>query len=330
MIESSFSITPITNPESSIYSKAINIYNTTTPIDIKTNSNQIAYWLKNQCDKFKIYNFALNINGQTVGYAMTAYLTSTKIMVYDYIAINNNNRNNTVFLTFFSLIKMFFKDKKIDIDYYIVEISNKNNGKEIDKESLLFLKFLCLEDFSKINIEYDSLPLGFENKESAFKAYLYIKPTNDRQSINSESFISMVRSLYEDYYLSWYKPFFNEHEIQKYMELIKNSLSILENNLKHKNTVSLLHQQCHYSNNKNTKTNDIPIINPKKKLWLLLIIPLLIIAPLGIAIGYNFILEKIGIAITSVDTILGAVLGAGVTGIITLIIFLVDKNNHNF
>ena len=81
MIQSSFSIKLITDPTDKDYIKSLNVYNSTTPVNIKTNSNEISYWINHNNDSFKIYCFSLFIGKENVGFAMTSFLLKSKLLV---------------------------------------------------------------------------------------------------------------------------------------------------------------------------------------------------------------------------------------------------------
>ena len=322
MLGSSFSIKEISNPLDKDYIKSLSIYNQSTPVCIKTHSNEITYWLNNENGKFKLYIFSLFIKKLNVGFAMTSYLKERKILVIDYISLDEKYKNNTVFLSFFTLIQLYFNEIKLNIDYYMVEISNKNNGIDIDKESQLFLKFLCLEDFYKVNYEYISLPLGINNTESCFSAFLYIKSADKQHCLNKETFLGFVESLYNDYYLEWYKPFLGKAEIINYENTILGSLKNLESSIPEDTSIILDVSCCRdiASNNNFTLNNNIPLSKTKSKKFYIFFFFLLLLFPIPIISVYNFILKQLGIPITSVNTILGGVLSAICTAIISIFI----------
>lgn len=323
MIESSFSIKLITNPLDKDYLKSLSIYNSTTPVNIKTNSNEITYWITPKNNKFKIYTFSLFIGDINIGFAMAAYLFDTRNLVIDYIAIDDSYRNNTVFLAFFNLVQIFFQHHKIDINYTLIEISNKNNGADIDRESTFFLKFLCLEEFSKVDHEYISLPLGTNNTESGFSSYLYIRSTDRQNTISKDTFLSFIRNIYYDYYLEWYKPLLSVDELNSYNCLVQNLLSQLTQELEHQNSLELKTTCCHVSfNNTSSDTSRMPITKSRNPKWFFLIFAFIICLPIPLIWAYNFVLEKIGIPINSVNALLGGVLSATITGIIS---FFVSK-----
>mgnify|MGYP001036622888 CR=1 FL=1 len=322
MLGSSFSVKRIINTQDKDYIKSLSVYNRSTPVCIKTNSNEITYWIDNKNDKFQSYVFSLFIKNINVGFAMTSFLKRKKILIIDYLALDEKYKNNTVFLSFFTLIQLYFNEFKLDINYIMVEISNKNNGTDIDKESQLFLKFLCLEDFYKINYEYTSLPLGINNTESCFNAFLYIKSADKQHSINKETFLSFVDCLYTDYYLEWYKPFFDLEKITAYQNNISECIHNLEDSIPDNSFITLDFSCCREIDPEDnfSVNNNIPLNKHKSKNFYIFLFIILLLSPIPIIWGYNFVLEKLGIHITSVNAILGAVISTIFTAIITIFI----------
>ena len=240
----------------------------------------------------------------------------------DYIAITDQYRNNTVFLSFFSLVQLYFKEIRLNIDYIVVEISNKNSGRDVDKESQMFLKFLCLEDFRKIDMEYESLPLGISDNESQFGTFLYIKSTDNLHCLENKTFLRFVSSIYNDYYIEWYKPFFNESDMTEYSNIATELLSQLVKKTAKITEIQLSHSCCVDSTIHNDLFSNLqlPLTKPKSKKWLILFFILLLLIPIPIVWLYTYILKLVGIPITSVSSMLGGVLGAIFAGGITLLI----------
>ena len=123
---------------------------------------------------FEIMLFSLYLNNMVVGLAMLTYLKKQKTIIFEYLALQPSFRLNAVFFTYISLLQNYINDSNTDVAYYIIEINNRNKGENIDKESRLFKRLFCLENYGKINALYYSLPLGLYNHESYFESLLYI------------------------------------------------------------------------------------------------------------------------------------------------------------
>lgn len=302
-----FSIKRITDPDNEEGSRALKIYNDTTPVSIRTNTNEISYWIKNSdsSSKFKIMVFCLYLNNSIIGMAMVSHVK--KMLIIDYIAIKEAYRkNSTIFFTYINLINNYLNESGIDIDYYITEISNKDSGENIDRESKLFKKLFCLDGFGKIDVPYYSLPLN-KNPESIFETFLYIKTVDNITSISKQLFLEMISSIYWDYYCSWYEPFMTPDQMKYYKVKASEFYKEVEKSLQESNQCKVVFPHCPLTdivqgNSENTIM--IPAIR-KGKHWILPISILVIfIIPLVIIYFYNLILVYLGIKINDVSVII--------------------------
>lgn len=307
------------------YIKALKIYNDTTPYEIRTNTNEITFWL-NKCkqddEPFVVYAFILYLNGEVIGLSMTTYLKSTKVVIDEYLAVYEQFRVNTVFLIYFSLIQNYYSEKNIDVSYYITEISNKGEGKAINCESRISIRILCLEDFGKIDAPYYVLPLGLENHESSFEAFLYIKTNDNISEINNITYLNTVKSIYYDYFYNWYKPLMCNDSLKLYKEQIDTIYKKIQNTIfaKDKSEVRILMNSCSVLENyKDTTAGAIPQIKSKGIKFPFEII-LLILLPLFIIIIYVYTLDYLKIPLNGNNTALGAICSAIITSISTILI----------
>lgn len=106
LLEHRFAIKRITKPSNEDYISALKIYNETTPPDIKTNTNEITYWLEQNRNElpFEIMLFSLYLNNMVVGLAMLTYLKKQKTIIFEYLALQPSFRLNAVFFTYISFL----------------------------------------------------------------------------------------------------------------------------------------------------------------------------------------------------------------------------------
>lgn len=106
LLEHRFAIKRITKPSNEDYISALKIYNETTPPDIKTNTNEITYWLEQNRNElpFEIMLFSLYLNNMVVGLAMLTYLKKQKTIIFEYLALQPSFRLNAVFFTYIILV----------------------------------------------------------------------------------------------------------------------------------------------------------------------------------------------------------------------------------
>jgi hypothetical protein len=226
------------------YHEAIRIYNETTPVEIKTNTNEIAHWLDNERD-FKTMVFVLYLDEQVIGFSMIGYILARKIVIIDYLSIKPQYRINSAFFSYIGLLQDFIRESDIEVSYFITEISNKGEGKNIDKESKLFKKLICLEGFGRINSNYYTPPLGLTNYESEFESFLYIKTSDDIKQISKETYLDIIHAIYYDYYYEWYKDFLlDQKDINEYKQRIDNCFVFVKKNIVNDLLCEIIYAKC--------------------------------------------------------------------------------------
>jgi hypothetical protein len=332
MHENKFSIRRIIKAGDDDYIKALQIYNRTTPYEIKTDTNEISLWLsKNEGNShFEVMIFVLYIDSTIIGMAVMSYIKNMKIMIIEYLAVGDQYRKNVVLFSFMSLLNNYFDQTNKDISYFLVEISNKGDGKNIDKESRIFKKLVCLEGFGKINETYYTLPIGVRNNESSFQAFLYIKTNDDIKTISKETFMSIVNAIYYEYSYAWYSEshLLNEPELFAYKQIIDSIYGKIQKNVKNKNSVSVRYMDCPVIDPvSNERTSGFLPVPKKKNIKMLIpfIIVLVMILPGVIILLYYYLLKMFNIELSSVNAILGSTFGAMMTSAIGLLAYKVKS-----
>lgn len=323
-LEHKFSIRRVEKTSDDDYVKALHIYNDTTPYEIKTPTNEITYWLSKQKinTPFEIYAFILYLNDNVIGLSITTYIKRTKVVVDEYLAVYDQYRIQTIFLVYESLIQNYYKESGIEIAYYLTEISYKDSGKEMDRESRISLKMLCIEEYGKVDALYYALPLGLENHESNFVAHIYIKGVEPIQSISSITYQNIVESIYYDYWYTWYSSILVDHELNIYKELIDKNYELVKKSLINCNSsMSVLHSSCNYlDGDANISKSPIPVKRKTRYPIVVLIVPIIIILPLFIIWGYSEALKLLNLSLSSVSTMVGTIISAVITSLTTLFV----------
>lgn len=320
-LEYCFSIRRIEKISDADYLAALEIYNETTPYEIKTNSNEITYWLEHKDDAvtFESMFFALYYANILSGFAMMSYIKSQRIVILEYIALKKEYRVNTVFFSYVSLLESYLNTNQYDVAYIINEISNRREGNDIDKESQIFSKALCIEGFGKIDAPYITLPLGNNNHESSFDAYLFAKSAGHIYKLEKQTYVDIVKAIYYDYFLTWYSKLLPANEVRQYNEIVNKQFSFIFNEIKKITDIPMLYEECPIlKKNTNTlKTTGLPP-TPKKQtktmIYFLLII-CIIALPMGVILIYQYILSHFSISINSISSIIGSYIGSLVTAI---------------
>lgn len=312
----SFSIERINNTHSTEYYEAIKIYNSTTPIEIKTPTNELSMWINNpsESNPFRVYAFVLFSNDNVIGLAFYVYIKETKIIIDEYMALNDDYRHPKLMLIYEDLIRHYFHECGIDISYYITEISNKNGGKSINKESAISREVLCVDNYGKVLAQYYTLPIGIKNHESSFDAFLYIKTTEKINTISSETFLNIVKSIYYDYWLPWYEPILNADEMICYKENVRSIYNRIAKAAS-KSSINIQYASCNsgfYDEMDNSGL--LPLSKPRKKeLNVFIKILLLIIISVSLFYCISTVLKMMGYSKSDYGASIGAIVSALIT-----------------
>ena len=328
--EHKFAIKRIAKETDNGYIQALRVYNDIIPVETRTNTNEIVHWLKKDDTNtlFKTMLFILYLDEEVIGFSMMSYIVANKIIVIEYLALKPQYRINSVFLSYIGLLQDYLRECNIEVSYYVTDISNKGAGKNVDKESKLFRKLICLEGFGRINSIYYTPPLGLTNYESEFESFLYIKTNDNIKQISRETYLDIVRAIYYDYYYEWYKDFLlNEEVLNEYKQKIDSCFAFVKKNITDNLSCEIIYAECPFANGPYTeeKTHG-PLPIPKKgksKKILFILIPLLFVVPLVIILPYNFILKALRIPLDLAYSIISGYFTAIVT---TLSTYFITKN----
>lgn len=321
-----FKIKRIEKSSDADYARALRIYNETTPHEIKTNTNEITKWLdrKDPADPFEPMFFSLYFAGALAGFAMMTYIRTQRIVVLEYVALTAQYRVNTVFFSYINLLESYLSENQYDVTFILNEISNRRNGKDIDKESQLFAKVLCIEGYGKINAPYITPPLGTNNHESNFEAFLFAKSAGDIHALEKQTYLDIVKAIYFDYFSTWYAEVFPPSELAEYNELLQSSFLNLSKQLNQATTIPVTYSECPILQNsgQTLKTNGLPPAIKKNTNYLLYVILVitLIACPIAVVWVYNYVLSLLGVSIGTVSGLVGNCVGSIITACVTLYI----------
>ena len=298
------------------YTSALKIYNETTPYEIKTNTNEITLWLdrNDKTDPFEPMFFCLYFSNRLSGFAMMTYIRSQRIIILEYIALATEYRVNTVFYSYINLLENYLNANQYDVAFILNEVSNRRNGRDIDKESQLFSKLLCVEGYGKVNAPYITPPLGNSNYESSFDAFLFVKSAGDIRALEKQTYLEIVKSIYFDYFQTWYTPVLSQKDNEQYCALLHRGFNIISKAVSSLIVIPVTYSDCPVlkNNGQFEKTNGLPPITKKrsKAMVYLLLAVLLIFCPIIIVYCYNKALLFLSIPMGAASDIIGNCLGA--------------------
>lgn len=280
-----FQIREYTSSKDKDFFDALKIYNDNIPVNIKTSTNDILYFVDNRKSQKnrEMFFFGLYTNNILMGFVMAGYLVLSKTIIIDYIVLKNEYHLNSIFYPLFSLILQFFSEALIDYDYIVTEVSEQCPEEAIDVENFFSKKMLQIEDFRVINQLYMQPKLGLKNEESNTRFQLMIKSTKAICSLKGQTYLAIVKDIYYEHYLAWYKvvepeneELYGKHIEQQYKEIEKSLNNILEIDLIKQSPICNFYKapDCHY----NSTAGFIPQKeNNKNRPVLLLGIPIIII-----------------------------------------------------
>ena len=322
-LEYKYILKRLCSPTDELYTQALQIYTAETPEEIYTSSNEITHWLG--CDTrecgFEMFIFALTLNKEVIGFSQVTYIKSTRIAILDYISLKGSHRLNAVFLVFLSMIRNYFETNNIRVTYFAAEISDKGNGENIDKESAFYKQIMCLEDFGRVNAKYYNFPLGLDNHECDFSSLLYIKTNETIRFISRETFLEIVDSICNDYYIPWYSEFLYGEELTIYKNKIVSLLNSIKESTK-KDKLDVLYTQCSVKGKQeyNNTAGAVPVKKPKRYVKVFAVAGCILITAFIITIIYNLIFPLLNIPFSSVSSSIGAVVSCIATVCATLLV----------
>jgi len=318
-VESRFSIKRVKKSSDADYACALKIYNETTAVDIKTSTNEITYWIEQPFtngSSFELMVFVLYLDGTAIGFAMMCYIKRTKTVLIDYLAVYDEFRINAVLFPYLSLLQNYLNKNGYDVAYIVNEVSAKNKGMSINKESKMFKKLFCLEGFGEICADYYFPQLGLNNSESIFESNLYVKSNDNITCIRRETYLSIVDSIYKDYNTAWYMPFFiNENDKNQYISTNEQYYDKICKSIDDE-LIEIDYMECPIlTGPKSENTSGVlpTKLKSKRNVKIPLLIMLVITCPLFIIWLYTFVLGLLGVPIDAANTMIGAVVSASIT-----------------
>ncbi len=282
----SYKLKRFTNSLDPDFAAALLVYTRNTPSHIRTDTNEITYWLNNFRAMFgdDFYVFGFYRNKQLVGFAEAAYFYEERLYAIDYIVIEESSRRNNVFYEFVDQLKGYMEREHPDYRYGVAEVPYGPSEQFPSPESRLLIRLLKLQGFRIIRASYFQPRLMLEDAESEMKGDLLIYSSARIEKIRSDTYLSIVKALYYKYYLRW-KSVLPDSK-QAYENHIDDLYSKIKSNIRNKQTIVVNgHQEILKSSNKK------PVLTVNKivsfSLQALTVIILLTAAMLGLKTAFN-------------------------------------------
>jgi hypothetical protein len=186
---------------------ALGIYARSTVPSIRTATNDIVYWAAHYNSTFddELLLFAFRINGVIVGYAELVLFRTARMLVVDYIAIDEACRGNNAFFEFVHQILAYLDANSMAYDHILTEVASFSDSDEPLPEARSLIRLLKLSGFGVLKARYYQPPLGLMNPESRMRATLLIRRDDPQPFIMRETFLHIVNTIYYKHYLRWYE-----------------------------------------------------------------------------------------------------------------------------
>lgn len=190
------------------FSDALAIYVRCIPPSLRTDTNEIAYWVENYSrtyeDKFLVYG--LYANREVAGYAQLAYFQTERLLVADYLVTDPKYRKHNVFFEFSEHLRTALTRDVGEVDYTVVELGYVESGGRLTDHGKVLVRLLKISGFGVVKAEYHQPQLGMSNHESEMRAVLMISAGNlfKISTLKTETYLRIVHAIYYKHYLRWY------------------------------------------------------------------------------------------------------------------------------
>jgi hypothetical protein len=211
--------------------KALSIYSKYTPSNIKTNTNDISYWLDKYNKKFKdeFFVFGLYSNNNVIAYMQLVYFKNEKFITIDYITIDKNYRQLHMLSNFIHLVNSFFEQENYDVNFVVAEIEYDDKIKQPLENGKSLIRLLKQYGFGVVKAKYFQPQLGIYNFDSRTSAILMYYSKDEKKYISKEKYLMILNKLYYEHYCRWYEPLLTNEEYKLYQDDINDIYEKLTN-----------------------------------------------------------------------------------------------------
>lgn len=229
--KSSYTLRLFKNSSEPGFADILGIYAKFTNPALRTNSNEITYWLDQYNQRFedRLYIFGFYVGEAPAGYAQLTYFTQERFAIIDYLTLHDNYLKNNVFFECMEHIKWFVERERLEINFLLFEVGCAGDTKEPSESGRLLIRLLKLHGFKVIRAPYFQPLLHKYNPESAIRAILLMWSNSPVEQIKRETYIQTIKTLYYRHYLRWHQIYSDEvesysHELDKLNSAVEEEL----------------------------------------------------------------------------------------------------------
>jgi len=186
------------------FASALLIYVRFTPPSIRSDSREIAYWIDhvNDTSDDTFYIFGFYRNRQLVGYGQATYFPDEHLYFIDYVTIDEQYRGN-VFFEMVEQMRHYLEDAHPEYRYGVTEVMNEPGQNKPSREKRVLARLLKFIGFGVIHAPYFQPRLTPTDCESELSGSLLLYSPTPIKSIRTETYLSILRTIYYELYLPW-------------------------------------------------------------------------------------------------------------------------------
>ena len=189
------------------FAEAITLYARHMAPDLKTNTNEITYWVDNynktHDDHFHL--FAFYVNNRLAGFCELVFLVKHGLVVIDYMVIDEKFRGGlNVFFEFAQQVQQFIRDRYPDYLHAVVEIAPSEDETGSERSGVSLLRLLKMSGFGVVDAPYIQPQLGLRKPQTELPGALMMFPKPLKGELSREAYLTIVEAIYIEHYLRWY------------------------------------------------------------------------------------------------------------------------------
>jgi hypothetical protein len=219
--------------------KAIDIYERNIEPSLRTDSNEIAYWIERNKERESgvLYSVGFICNNVIIGYAQFIHFVKERIIFFDYLVLDEHERGQNRYAEFIEQLRYFIDEKGLYHDYILAEVGNMTSSEDPSEEAKDLIRLFKWSNFQVACFKYYQPPLGIDNHESDMPATLLISTKEKTDSIKVKTLLKFIKVIYFDHYIKWYSIY--PDTIGKYKQIITKKYEKIEKSLEGQDSIQL-------------------------------------------------------------------------------------------
>lgn len=203
------------------FAKILRLYIANIGPGLRTNSNEITYWLDRTYKEFgdEFILCGLYLNKTIIGFAELAYFGRQKIVAFDYLVLHKDYRTQSEYYQFARLLQDWINESGLEFDYVVADVSYESTSSLPSKECAVLVRLFKQIGFLVVDCEYWSPSLGVDNPQSDMRAFLLVLSREPRATIRRETVLSIASTIYFNHNQRWYDATIGDEAERKSYQL---------------------------------------------------------------------------------------------------------------